>query len=130
MISTGIKPQNIDEYIAGFSKDIQATLQQLRTTINTAAPGATEVISYQMPAFKLNGNSLLYFAACKNHIGFYPTSSGIRAFSKELSVYKGSKGAVQFPIGQPLPLGLISRIVKFRVKENLAKIKATRKNNR
>ena len=130
MISTGIKPQNIDEYIAGFSKDIQATLQQLRTTINTAAPGATEVISYQMPAFKLNGNSLLYFAACKNHIGFYPTSSGIRTFSKELSVYKGSKGAVQFPISQPLPLGLISRIVKFRVKENLAKIKATRKNNR
>ncbi len=116
-----IIPKTIDEYIAGFPKDIQSKLQALRTTIRQAAPEAEEALSYQMPTFKLAGKNLVHFAAFKNHIGFYPAPSGIEAFKKELSVYKTSKGAVQFPLDQPLPLKLITRIVKFRVKENLAK---------
>ncbi len=115
-----IAPKTIDEYIAGFPKDIHAKLQALRATIQQAAPEADEAISYQIPTFKLNGN-LVHFAAFKNHIGFYPVPSGIEAFKQELSVYKTSKGAVQFPHDQPLPLKLVTRIVKFRVKENLAK---------
>jgi len=109
-----------DEYIATFPEDIQKILEELRGTIKAAAPGAEEKISYQMPAFALKGN-LVYFAAFKNHIGFYPTSSGTEAFKKELSIYDGSKGTVRFPIDKPLPLKLISRIVKFRVAENLKK---------
>jgi uncharacterized protein YdhG (YjbR/CyaY superfamily) len=109
----------IDEYIGTFPKDIQATLEELRQTIKKAAPDAVETISYQMPAFRLRGN-LVYFAAFKNHFGFYPTSSGIEAFKKELSSYETSKGAVRFPMDKPLPLSLIRRIVKYRVKENLA----------
>jgi len=109
-----------DEYIAMFPDDIQKTLEGLRAAIKAAAPGAEEKISYQMPAFALKGN-LVYFAAFKNHIGFYPTSSGTEAFKKELSIYEGSKGTVRFPIDKPLPLKLISRIVKFRVAENLKK---------
>jgi uncharacterized protein YdhG (YjbR/CyaY superfamily) len=109
-----------DEYIATFPEDIQKTLEQLRATIKAAAPGAEEKISYQMPAFALKGN-LVWFAAFKNHIGFYPMPSGTEAFKKELSIYEGSKGTVRFPIGKPLPLKLISRIVKFRVAENLKK---------
>ncbi len=111
--------KTIDEYIGTFPKNVQDILQKLRQTIRKAAPEAEEAISYQIPTFKLNGN-LVHFAAFKNHIGFYPTSSGIRAFKKELSQYKGAKGSVQFPIDQPLPLSLISEIVKFRVKENSA----------
>lgn len=110
---------SIDAYIATFPKEIQEKLEALRTTIRDAAPDAEEKISYQMPAFALNGN-LVYFAAFKNHIGFYPTSSGIAAFKDEVSAYKGSKGAVQFPLNQPLPLDLVSRIVRFRVAENVA----------
>lgn len=110
----------IDKYIATFPKKVQLILKGLRKTIKAAAPGAEERISYQMPAYFLNGN-LVYFAAYKKHIGFYPTSSGIRAFKKELSVYKGAKGSVQFPIDKPLPLALISKIVKFRVSENVRK---------
>jgi uncharacterized protein YdhG (YjbR/CyaY superfamily) len=109
---------SIDEYIAACPEDVQAILQELRATIRAAAPDAEERISYQMPAFALNG-ILVYFAAFKNHIGFYPTSSGIEAFRQELSVYEGSKGAVRFPIGEPLPKDLISRIVRYRVAENL-----------
>ena len=120
------KPNNVDEYIAGFPGDIQTILEQVRTAIRKAAPKAEEVISYQMPAFKLHG-MLVYFAGYKNHIGFYPTSSGIKAFTKELSVYKGAKGSVQFPLDKPLPLGLITQIVKFRVAENLQKANAKRK---
>lgn len=116
-----ITPKTIDEYIAGFPKDIQSKLQALRATIRQAAPEAEEAISYQIPTFKLAGKNLVHFAAFKNHIGFYPVPSGIEAFKKELSVYKTSKGAVQFPLDQPLPLKLIARMVKFRVKENLAK---------
>jgi uncharacterized protein YdhG (YjbR/CyaY superfamily) len=111
---------NIDEYISTFPKEVQVLLKKLRRTIKAAAPGAKERISYRMPAFWLKGN-LVYFAAFKHHIGFYPTSSGISAFKKELSVYKGSKGSVQFPIDKPLPLALISKIVKFRVSENKTK---------
>src|SRR5579859_7211873 len=104
--------QTIDEYIATFPEDTQEILQGLRATIRAAAPDAEERISYQMPAFALNG-ILVYFTARRNHIGFYPTSSGIEAFRQELSAYAGSKGAVRFPIDEPLPMDLISRIVRY-----------------
>ena len=109
---------SIDEYIATFPEETQKILEQLRATIKAAAPDAEEKISYQMPTFALKGN-LVHFAAHKNHIGFYPTPSGIQAFKHELSIYEGAKGSVQFPIDQPLPLELIGKIVKFRVAENL-----------
>jgi uncharacterized protein YdhG (YjbR/CyaY superfamily) len=109
----------IDEYIAGFPPDVQEKLRKLRATIREAAPDAEETISYQMPTFALHGN-LVHFAAFKNHIGFYPTPSGIEAFKNELAVYKGAKGSVQFPLDKPIPYDLVSRIVAFRVKENLA----------
>ncbi len=113
----------IDEYIATFPTEMQKILKELRTVIKAAAPKAEEKISYQMPTFALKGN-LVHFAVHKNHIGFYPTPSGIQAFERELSVYESSKGAVQFPIDKPLPLKLIARIVKFRVTENLKKAEA------
>ena len=109
---------SIDEYIATFPEEIQKILEELRATIKAAAPEAEEKISYQIPTFALKGN-LVHFAAFKNHIGFYPTSSGTQAFKKELSIYDGAKGTVRFPINKPLPLKLISKIVKFRVAENL-----------
>ena len=112
----------IDEYISSFPEDIQTLLQQIRVTIREAAPEAEEAIKYAMPTFVLNGN-LVHFAAFKNHIGFYPVPSGIEAFKKELSVYKGAKGSVQFPLDQPMPLELITQIVKFRVSENMKKAK-------
>lgn len=112
--------RSIDEYIATFPEEVQALLEAVRATIKAAAPGAEERISYQMPAFALHGN-LVYFAALKDYIGFYPTSSGIAAFKDEVSKYEGSKGSVKFPIGQPLPMELISDIVRFRVAENLNK---------
>ncbi len=115
-----ISTKNIDEYIASFPEDIQKILEKLRVVIRKAAPKAEETINYAMPTFTLNGN-LVHFAAYKNHIGFYPTPSGIDAFKKELSLYKGAKGSVQFPIDKPLPWALITKIVKFRVKENLEK---------
>ena len=111
---------SIDDYIATFSGDIQDKLQALRATIKAAAPDAEEKISYQMPTFAQKGN-LVHFAVNKHHIGLYPAPSGIAAFKDELSGYKGSKGAVQFPLNEPLPLDLISRIVAFRVAENLEK---------
>ncbi|MEH7505201.1 DUF1801 domain-containing protein [Neobacillus drentensis] len=107
----------IDEYILQFPPEVQETLNTLRKVIKEAATDAEEKISYQMPTFALHGN-LVHFAAYKNHIGFYPTSSGIAAFKQELSEYKGAKGSVQFPIDKPLPFELISRIVKYRVAEN------------
>ena len=113
--------RSIDEYIARFPEAIQAQLNAVRATIRAAAPDAEERISYQMPAFALHGN-LVYFAALKNHIGFYPTSSGIAAFKDELAAYEGTPGAVRFPLNQPLPLDLIRRIVEFRVAEKLNKI--------
>lgn len=108
---------SIDEYIEQFPSEVRSTLETLRRAIREAAPKATERISYNMPAFALNG-ALVYFAAYKKHIGFYPTGSGIDRFKQELSEWKGSKGAVQFPLDKPLPLELIDRIVKFRAAEN------------
>lgn len=116
------KPKDIDEYIKSFPKEIQKLLVQVRAAINKAAPKAEEVISYRMPAFKLNG-MLVWFAGYSKHIGFYPRVSGIEAYKKELSIYKGAKGSVQFPLDKPLPLGLITKIVKFRVHENLQQAK-------
>ncbi len=113
---------SIDEYIAAFPEETQKILGALRAVIKAAVPEAKEKISYQMPTFDLNGN-LVHFAAFKNHIGFYPTPSGIEAFKQELSGYAGAKGSVQFPIHQPLPLDLIRRIVEYRVAENRAKRK-------
>jgi len=110
--------KNIDEYLIRFPKEVQQLLKKMRLTIKKAAPKAEEKISYGIPTFTLNEN-LVHFAGYKNHIGFYPTPSGITAFKKELSAYKGAKGSVQFPINEPLPLTLVSRIVKFRVKKSL-----------
>ena len=110
--------KTIDEYINMFPEDVQSVLNELRQTIKEAAPDAEETINYQIPTFTLNGN-LVHFAAFPNHIGFYPTPSGMEAFKKELSSYKGAKGSVQFPIHEPLPLPLIRRIVEYRVKENM-----------
>jgi uncharacterized protein YdhG (YjbR/CyaY superfamily) len=119
---------SIDEYIATFPKEIRKILEELRATINASAPDAEEKISYQMPTFALKGN-LVHFAAYKKHIGFYPTPNGIQAFKHELSVYEGAKGSIKFPIDKPLPLELISKIVKYRVAENLknAEIKSSKK---
>jgi uncharacterized protein YdhG (YjbR/CyaY superfamily) len=116
---TRTKFKTIDEYIGSFPKTVQDVLQRLRQTIRKAAPEANEKVSYQIPTLTLHGN-LVHFAAFKNHIGFYPTPSAVEAFKKELSRYKVAKGSVQFPINQPLPLSLISKIVEFRVRENLA----------
>jgi len=110
--------QTIDEYISSFPTDVQDALEKVRQTIREAAPQAQEKISYQMPTFTLHG-SLVYFAALKNHIGFYRTSGAIEAFKEELSPYAGAKGSLRFPLDKPLPLSLIRDIVKFRVKENL-----------
>jgi uncharacterized protein YdhG (YjbR/CyaY superfamily) len=110
--------KTIDEYINTFPEDVRTILKQLRQAIKEVAPEAEETINYQIPTFTLHGN-LVHFAAFKSHIGFYPTPSGMEAFKKELSPYKGAKGSVQFPIDQPLPLTLVRRIVEYRVKENL-----------
>ena len=107
----------MDEYIKTFPKDVQSILEKMRQTIREAAPEAVETISYQMPTFKLNGKNLVHFAAWRNHIGFYPTSSGTEAFKKELSRYKAAKGSVQFPIEKPIPYDLVKKIVGFRMKE-------------
>lgn len=116
------KPKNIDEYIKSFPKEVQKALNRIREEIKKSAPKAEEVISYGIPAMKLNG-MLVWFAGYKNHIGFYPRGSGIERFKKELSKYKFAKGSVQFPLEKPLPSGLISKIVKFRIKENMEKSK-------
>ena len=120
-------PKTIDEYVAGFPPEVQEILQKIRMTIRKAAPDAEEKISYQMPTFTLNGKNLVHFAAFKNHIGFYPVPTGIEAFKRELSVYETGKGSVKFPLDRPIPYALISKIVKFRVKENLARAKAKAK---
>jgi len=117
----------IDEYIRTFPKAVQATLEKLRRTIKKAAPGAEEAIRYGIPTFRLNGN-LVHFAAFKSHFGFFPGATGVEVFKKELSPYETSKGTVRFPSDKPLPLSLITRIVKYRVKENTGRaIKKTKK---
>jgi uncharacterized protein YdhG (YjbR/CyaY superfamily) len=117
---TGAPPRDIDEYIAAFPRDVQATLRQIRAAIRKVAPDAEEAIRYQIPTYVLNGN-LVHFAAFKNHIGFYPTPSGIEAFKRELAEYEGAKGSVQFPLDQPMPLRLIEQIVEFRATEARAR---------
>lgn len=114
--------KNIDEYIASFPEEIQKKLNDMRATVKKAAPNAEEAIKYAIPTLVFHGN-LVHFAAFKNHIGFYPAPSGIVAFKKELSAYESSKGAIKFPMDAPLPLTLITKIVKFRVMENLEKAK-------
>lgn len=121
------KPKDIDAYIAGFPKNIQLLLQQVRTTIQKAAPKAEEAISYAIPTFKLNGSNPVHFAGFKNHIGFYPAPTGMEAFKKDFARYKTGKGSVQFPLDEPMPTALITRIVKFRMQENLQKAKAKKK---
>ena len=118
--------KNVDEYIEGFDPAIKERLEKLREKIKKTAPAAEETISYMMPAYKLHG-MLVYFAGYKNHVGFYPGAGGIETFKKELSVYKGAKGSVQFPHEKKLPLGLVTKIVKFRVKQNLEKAKLEKK---
>jgi uncharacterized protein YdhG (YjbR/CyaY superfamily) len=111
----------IDTYISSFPLVTQKRLTEIRLLIKQAAPAAEEIISYQMPAYKLQG-VLVYFAGYKNHIGFYPTASGIKQFQLEIVAYKHSKGAVQFPINEPIPADLVARIVAFRIKENELKL--------
>jgi uncharacterized protein YdhG (YjbR/CyaY superfamily) len=120
-------PQDIDEYIAEFPESVQQRLEKIRATIKKAAPKAQEKISYQIPALTLDGRDLIYFAGFKNHISVYPAPRGSEEFKKELSAYGGGKGTVQFPLDKPIPYGLISRIVKFRIKANLEKAKPKKK---
>jgi len=119
-------PNTIDKYIATFPEDVQAILKKIRVTIQKAAPDAEETINYGIPTFTLKGN-LVHFAGFKNHIGFYPTPSGIEKFKDELSKYEGAKGSVKFPLDKPIPYTLIGKIVKFRVKENLERATAKKK---
>ena len=118
--------KNIDDYIATFPPDVQVILEKIRATIRKSAPGAEEAIKYRLPTFVLDGN-LVHFGAFKKHIGFYATPTGNQQFRDELSAYEGAKGSVQFPLDKPIPLGLISKMVKFRVKENLARAAAKKK---
>jgi uncharacterized protein YdhG (YjbR/CyaY superfamily) len=121
MTTTDFK--TIDEYIASFPEEVQAILQKIRQTIQDAVPEATEKISYQMPAFRLNG-MVIWYAAWKNHLGIYPKTKGIEeAFQKELAGYEQSKGTIKFPLNKPISYNLIADIAKFRAKENLGKLK-------
>jgi len=122
MAKTKPTSADVDKFIAAYPKQVQEILNKVRETIRESAPGAEETINYGIPTFTLNGN-LVHFSALKGHIGFYPTPSGVEKFQKELSNYEGAKGSVKFPLDQPIPYALISRIVKFRVRENLAKAK-------
>jgi len=123
----GVAPaKNIDAYIAGFPEDIQQKLEKMRAAIKKAAPKAGEAIKYAIPTFTLEGN-LVHFAAFKNHIGFYPGAAGIEAFKKELAAYETSKGAIRFPLDKPLPLALVSQIVKYRVAITMEKAKTKKK---
>lgn len=126
MATNKTNPNAIDKYIAIFPKDVQAILEKVRATIRKAAPNAEEIINYGVPTVTLKGN-LVHFAGFKNHIGFYPTPSGIEKFKKELSIYEGAKGSVKFPLDKPIPYALIGKIVKFRVKENMEKAEAKAK---
>jgi uncharacterized protein YdhG (YjbR/CyaY superfamily) len=118
--------KTIDEYVTSFPEDVQAVLQEIRRTIRECAPKAEETISYRIPTFKLHGN-LVHFAAFKDHIGFFPTSSARAAFPEELSKYKGGKGTIQFPLDEPIPYELIRKIVRYRVKESSPERKVSQK---
>ncbi|HEY3343694.1 MAG TPA: DUF1801 domain-containing protein [Anaerolineaceae bacterium] len=117
------KPKNIDEYIAKYPDDIRVILEKIRMTIKNAAPEAKETIKYEMPTFTLDGN-LVYFAAFKEHIGFYPPPTGLEKYQAEISAYAGPKGSLKFPLDRPIPYDLIHEIVTFRVKENLERVQA------
>ena len=119
--------KNIDDYISGFPENVREILETLRATIKKAAPEAEETISYAIPAFKLKGRMLIYFAGYKNHIGLYPAPRGKEAFKNDFAGYKGGKGTIQFSLDEPLPLPLITKIIKFRVKENQEKANAPSK---
>lgn len=129
METSKVKFTTIDEYIAAFPADQQPALEEMRKIIREAAPGAREVIGYGMPAFRTE-EILVYFARAKNHIGFYPTPSGIATFQQELSAYKGAKGSVQFPLDQPLPKELIQKIVEFRANESSERALMKKKKNK
>ena len=124
-----VVPETVDQYIAAFPADVKKRMQQLRKTIKAGAPNADELISYQMPGYKYFG-MLVYFAAYKNHIGFYPGAGGLLEFYKELSSFKSAKGSVQFPHDRPIPYDMISKIVKFRVKQNEEKFSLKKSNGR
>lgn len=126
-MKTTSAPKNIDEYIAGFPDEVQAILQKIRSTIRKAAPNAEETISYKMPTFNLNGHYLVYFAAYKKHVAIYPVPAGDEKFNQEISAFQSGKGTLQFPLDQPIPYRLISKVVKFSVQDNLAKAAAKRK---
>lgn len=119
----GNRPLSVDAYLSGFPPEVREVLNEIRATIRKAAPDAEEKIAYGMPAFALKG-PLVYYAAFRKHIGFFPTSTGVEHFKRELTAYETSKGTVRFPLGEPVPYRLISRIVKFRVKENSARAAA------
>ena len=129
MEKTKVVPETVDQYIAAFPEDVKKRMQQLRKTIKAGAPNADELISYQMSGYKYFG-MLVYFAAYKNHIGFYPGTGGLLEFYKELSSFKSAKGSVQFPHDRPIPYDMISKIVKFRVKQNEEKFSLKKSNGR
>jgi uncharacterized protein YdhG (YjbR/CyaY superfamily) len=120
------EPKNIDEYISAFSPEIRVILQKIRAAVRSVAPGSEETIKYKMPTFMLNGN-LVYFAAFKNHIGFYPPVTGDKRLEKQLSVYEGPKGSLKFPLDEPIPYNLIKKIVELRVRENLERAQRKQK---
>lgn len=120
MSTSGVTPKDIDEYIVSFSPEVRSILERIRLAIKSAAPDAQETISYNIPTFKLNG-TLVYFAAFKKHIGFYPPMRGDSKLEKAISIYAGEKGNLKFPLDQPIPYSLIERIVKLRVKQNSSK---------
>ena len=122
MLKSGKTPKTIDEFIRNSRKEIQPLLRELRTAVNEAAPNATEIISYGMPAFKQHRN-LVYFAPAKHHIGFYPGAAAVAKFLPKLKAYKTSKGAIRFPLDKPLPLKLVKEITAFRVREDAKKAK-------
>jgi len=113
-------PQTIDAYIAGFPQAVQTILEEIRRTVRAAAPEAEETIRYQMPTFRLQGQNLVYFAAFKKHIGFYPAPIGIAEFAQALALYGAGKGTLKFPLNQPMPFDLINKLVKFRAQEIVA----------
>jgi uncharacterized protein YdhG (YjbR/CyaY superfamily) len=118
-----VAENQITQYIDGFPHEVQILLQQVRNTIKNAALGAEEVIKYAIPTYVLNGSNLVHFAGYKNHIGFYSVPTGIEAFKQELSIYKSAKGSVQFPLDQPIPFGLIEKIVQYRINESKEKVR-------
>jgi uncharacterized protein YdhG (YjbR/CyaY superfamily) len=126
MVATRVGSSDVDKYIAGYPREVQAILRKIRVTIRKAAPGAQETFSYQIPTFKLNG-TLISFAAYSKHIGLYPAPAGSERFNRELSKYRAAKSTVRFPLDKPIPYGLITQIVKLRVRANLEKVAAKAK---